>query len=199
MIHGEGFGSDGGGYDLLDGEAGEIGAVGVEAVGVLAGDEDGSGDVGAGLVGVEGDGLPPVGDGGGGGGAVVGGGDGEEEVLDEELLGWGPFAVPDEVDVDGGGEDGTHVVAKVDKVGRALEFLGGRESSGWELGVVVLGIYVQCLDWCCGVGKCRGGSKQGVGQKKKEKQEGKERHDRWSLFLTVGYRRGRRWVEVSEG
>lgn len=116
MIDGEGFGPDGGGYDLLDGEAGEIFAVGVTAVGVFAGNEDGSGDVGAGLVGVERDGLPPVGDGGGGSGAVVGGGDGEEEVFDEELVVRGPIAVPDEVDVDRGGENGAHVVAEVDEV-----------------------------------------------------------------------------------
>lgn len=93
-----------------------MGAVGVEVIGVLASKENGSGDVGAGLVGVEGDGAPPVGDGGGGGGAVVGGGDGLEEVLDEELLGWGPLAVPDEVDVYWGGEDGAHVVAEVNQL-----------------------------------------------------------------------------------
>ena len=143
VVDGEGFGLDGGGDDLLDGEAGEVGAVGVTAIGVLTGDENGSGDVGAGLVGVEGDSAPPVGDGRGGGGAVVVGGDGEEEVLDEELLGGGPLAVPDEVNVDGGGEDGSHVVAEVDEVRRALEFLGGREGSGWELWVVYLGLHVE--------------------------------------------------------
>ncbi|GFS37656.1 EXORDIUM like 5 [Actinidia rufa] len=79
--------------------------------------------------------LPPVGNGRGGGGAVVVGGDGEEEVLYKELLGGGPLAVPDEVNVDRGGEDGSHVVAEVDEVRRALEFLGGREGSGWELWV----------------------------------------------------------------
>ena len=72
VVDGEGLGLDGGGNDLLHGEAREVGAVGVAEVGVLAGDGDGAGDVGAGLVGVEGDGAPPVGDGGGGGGAVVG-------------------------------------------------------------------------------------------------------------------------------
>lgn len=116
VIDGERFGSDGGGDDLLDGETGEVGAVGVAVVGIFAGDENGAGDIGAGLVSVEGDGAPPVGDGGGGGGAVVGGGDGEEEVLDEELLGGCPFAVPDEVDVDRGGEYGSHVVAKVNEI-----------------------------------------------------------------------------------
>ncbi|KAL6963583.1 hypothetical protein U1Q18_034594 [Sarracenia purpurea var. burkii] len=117
VIDGEWSGPDGAGDDLLDGEAGEVSPMGVTAVGVLAGDEDGSGDVGAGLVGVERNGAPPVGDGWGRGGAVVGRGDGEEEVLDEELLGGSPFAIPDEVDVDGGGEDGTHVVAEVHQVG----------------------------------------------------------------------------------
>ena len=70
VVHQEGLGRDGGGDDLLDGEAREGGAVGVARVGVLAGDGDGAGDVGAGLVGVEGDGAPPVGDGGGGGAGI---------------------------------------------------------------------------------------------------------------------------------
>lgn len=116
VIDGEGLGFDGGGDDPLHCEAREVGAVGVEAVGVLAGEENGARDVGAGLVGVQGDGLPPLGDGGGGGDAVVGGGDGEEEVLDEELLSGGPVTVPDEVDIDRRGEDGAHVVAEVYKV-----------------------------------------------------------------------------------
>lgn len=116
MVNGETGGLDGGGDDFLDRQTGEVGAVGVEVVGVFAGDEDGSGDVGAGLVGVEGDGLPPIGDGGERGGAAVSGGDGEKEVLDEELLGRGPLAVPDYVNVDGGGEDGAHVVTKVDEL-----------------------------------------------------------------------------------
>lgn len=71
--------------DLLDGEAGELGTLGVAVIDVLAGDDDGARDVGARLVRVEGDGAPPVGDGGGGSGTVVGR-DGKEEVLDEELL-----------------------------------------------------------------------------------------------------------------
>lgn len=108
-------GLDGGADDLLDGQAGERLAVGVEVVGVLAGDEDGPGDVGAGLVGVEGDGAPPVGDGGFGGGG--GGGDGEDEVLDEELLVVGPTAVPDEVNVNWGRREyGTHVVPEVHQI-----------------------------------------------------------------------------------
>lgn len=135
VVDGEGLGLDGGGDDLLDGEAGEVGAVGVEVVGVLAGDEDGAGDIGAGLVGVEGDGAPPVWDGGGGGDAAAGGGDGEEEVLDEELVGGGPFSVPDDVDVDRRREDGAHVVPEVDEVGGALESLRGGEGSRWELRV----------------------------------------------------------------
>jgi len=49
--------------------------VGVEEVAVLAGDGDGAGDVGAGLVGVERDSLPPVGDGGRGSDPAIGGGD----------------------------------------------------------------------------------------------------------------------------
>ncbi|GFY94489.1 EXORDIUM like 5 [Actinidia rufa] len=153
VVDGEGFGLDGGGDNLLDGKAGEVGAVGVTAVAVLTGDENGSGDVGAGLVGVEGDRAPPVGDRRGGGGAVVVGGDGEEEVLDEELLGGGPLAVPDEVNVDGGGEHGSHVVTEVDEVRRSLEFLGGREGSGWELWVVDLGLHVEGFK--CWGSKCR--------------------------------------------
>lgn len=40
-------------------------------------------------------------------------------------MGWGPLAVPDDVDGDVGGEDGAHVVAEVDEGGGALVFLGG--------------------------------------------------------------------------
>ncbi|CAH9116211.1 unnamed protein product [Cuscuta epithymum] len=96
VVDGEGLGSDRLRNDVLDGEAGELEALGVAAVGVLVGDAEGAGYVCAGLVGVESDGGPPLGDGGGGG---VGGGDGAEEVLDEELLGGGPAAVPDKIDV----------------------------------------------------------------------------------------------------
>lgn len=112
--------------------------MGVVEVGVLAGDGDGTGDVGAGLVSVEGDGLPPVGDGGRGGDAAVGGGDGEEEVLDEKLLRLGPLAVPNEVDVDRGRQHRPHVVFELHELRGPLESLGGREGSeGWDLRVEV--------------------------------------------------------------
>ena len=65
-----------------------VGVVRVSQVGVLASNEDGLGDVGTGIIGVEGDDALPVRDGGGGVGAVIGCGDGEEEVLDEKLQGW---------------------------------------------------------------------------------------------------------------
>ena len=79
MVDGEGLGLDGGGDDVLHGEAGEVCAVGVAEVGVLAGDGDGAGDVGAGLVGVEDPTAPTeIGDlceglyGTGGGGGYIG-------------------------------------------------------------------------------------------------------------------------------
>ncbi|CAH9102356.1 unnamed protein product [Cuscuta europaea] len=75
---------------------GEVVALGVAVVGVLIGDADGVGYVCTGLVSVESDGGPPLGDGGGGG---VEGGDGAEEVFDDELLGGGPASVPDKIDV----------------------------------------------------------------------------------------------------
>lgn len=51
-------------------------------------------------------------------------------------MGRRPEAVPDEVDVNWGGrEDGTHVVAEIDEVGGALEFLRGRERFRWEFRV----------------------------------------------------------------
>ena len=71
--------------------------VGVAVVGIFASDEYGSGDVGVGLVGVERNGAPPLGDGGGTGDW---GGDRVDEVLDQKLFGYGPFAVPYDVDVD---------------------------------------------------------------------------------------------------
>lgn len=115
VVDGERRGLDGGADDLLDGQAGERLAVGVEVVGVFAGDEDGPGDVSAGLVSVEGDGAPPVGDGWLSGGG--GGGDGEDEVLDEEFLVIRPAAVPDKVNVNGRrGEYGAHVVPEIDQI-----------------------------------------------------------------------------------
>jgi len=45
VVDGEGLSLDGGGHDLLHGEAREVGAVGVAEVGVLADDGDGAGDV----------------------------------------------------------------------------------------------------------------------------------------------------------
>ena len=137
MVDGEELRSDRGGDDLLHGEAGEVGALRAAGVGVLPGDEDRAGDVGAGLVSVEGDGAPPLRDGRGGSGAAIGGGDGEEEVLDEELVGGSPPVVPDEVDVHRGGKDEAHVVAKVDQVGGALKFLGGGEGLRGKLWVEV--------------------------------------------------------------
>ena len=92
VVDGEALQSNCGGDDLLHGEAGEVGALGAAGVGVLPNDENGAGDVSASLVGVEGDGVPPLGDGGGRSGAAIGGGDGEEEVLDEQLVGGGPPA-----------------------------------------------------------------------------------------------------------
>lgn len=60
VVDGEWRGSDGGGDNLLDGEASEVGAVGVVEVRVFAGDDDGAGDIGTGLISVKRDGLPPL-------------------------------------------------------------------------------------------------------------------------------------------
>lgn len=94
-----------------------------------------------------------------------------DEVGDEELLGRGPLAVPDEVDVDGGGgEDGAHVVAEVDEVGGALEFLIGGEGAGRELGVEEL-VRVQGLDGGSGGGI---GEDGGGGEEEEAEEEGGE-------------------------
>lgn len=133
MVDGKRSGVDGGGYDLLDRETGELGAEGVSEIGILAGDDDGARDIGGSLVGVERDGSPPLGD----GGRRSGGGDGGQEIFDENLLGKSPFAVPNNVNVDGrGGENRPHVVPKIDQIGGAFEFLGGGKRRRWKFGVV---------------------------------------------------------------
>lgn len=113
-------GGDGGLDDRLDGEAREGLPVGAAAVALLGADADAAGDVGAGLVGVEGHGAPP---GGHGGGLRGGGGDGGDEVADDALLGCAPHAVPDWVDGDVGGEDWAHVVFQLHEFRRPLVFL----------------------------------------------------------------------------
>lgn len=195
VVDGEAGGPRRGGDDLLDGEPREGATVGARGVLVLTGDDDGAGDVGARLVGVEGDSAPPLGHGGGRrrsggpcgrGAAAGGGGDGVEEVLDDELLLGSPAAVPDDVEVDGGvGEDGAHVVAELDEVRRALESLRGgeREGSRRELRVVVLdlrvaglGFQVQGLGlWRMGSERCIGGAEE---EEEDEEGEGKTNVDR---------------------
>lgn len=88
--------------------------MGVEAVVLLRAEAHVSGDVGAGLVGVEAEGGPPAIDGGGLGSD---GRDGAEEGADYPLLGWLPRAVPERMDGYVGGEDGAHVVAEVHEFG----------------------------------------------------------------------------------
>lgn len=102
-----------------------MGPTGEVGIGMLPGNGEGAGDVGGSLVGVEcGGGGPPLGEGRGRRGRV---GEGEKEVADGGLVGRVPPAVPDKVEVDGGGEDGAHVVPEVDEVGGALVALGGRD------------------------------------------------------------------------
>lgn len=67
-------GSDGGGDNVLNGEASEIGSVGVVDVGVFAGDDDVAGDISTGLISVKGYSLPPLRDGRGRRGAAGMGG-----------------------------------------------------------------------------------------------------------------------------
>lgn len=73
-----------------------MGAEGVPEIGILAGDDDGARDIGAGLVGVERDRPPPLSDGGRRSGGSVGG-DGGQEIFYQNLLGKSPFAVPNKV------------------------------------------------------------------------------------------------------
>lgn len=63
MVDGERSGFDGGGNNLLDGEAREVGTVGIARVGVFFSYDNGSGNVGTGLVGVKRNGFPPLGNG----------------------------------------------------------------------------------------------------------------------------------------
>lgn len=60
VVDGERGGLDGGGDDFLHAEAGEGVSVGVFYVGMFTGDEDGFGNVGAGLICVESESVPPV-------------------------------------------------------------------------------------------------------------------------------------------
>lgn len=130
----------------MNSETGEVGAMGVLMVGVFSGDEDGARDVGVSLVGVERNGLPPVGDGGVRGCTAVGGGDGEEEIFDQEGLGRGPLAVPNKVNVDRRRKNRAHMVSEVDKVRRAFEFLGGGEDFRWEFWVKKGVIFLNCME-----------------------------------------------------
>ncbi|CAL9780681.1 unnamed protein product [Musa acuminata subsp. burmannicoides] len=124
VVDGEGTGGEGVGDDELHVKAGEGGAAGKTREVRLGRDGDATGDVGPGLVGVEGYGRPPL----RGGGRRRGGvGEGEQEVAKGGLQGGRPGAVPNEVEVDGGGEDGAHVVAQVDEVRRPFVALGRRE------------------------------------------------------------------------
>lgn len=108
--------------------------MGVEPVVFFLAEPDGPGDVGAGLVGVELDCLPPAGHGGVLG---IGGGDGVDELANDFLLGVTPRAVPDRVDGDVGRQDGAHVVLQLDELGRALVLLGGSEDEFGGVGFLV--------------------------------------------------------------
>lgn len=60
VVDGEWGGLHGVGDHLLHAQTCELGTMGVPEIGVFAGDEDGAGDVGAGLISVEGKCVPPV-------------------------------------------------------------------------------------------------------------------------------------------
>lgn len=107
--------------------------MGVAPVVELSGEVKVCGDVGAGLVSVEADGGPPVGDGRPRGRRRRR--DGVEEVSDDGLVGRVPVAVPDYVEVDGRrSKDRTHVVPEIDQVRRAFIVLGLVELSVWQVG-----------------------------------------------------------------
>ena len=93
---------------MLDRETGEGSTVGVEPVGSFRAEADVAGDVGAGLVGVEGDGAPPLGDRGRRSGVV---GEGADEGTEDVFLAGRPGPVPEYMDDHVGGENGTHVVS----------------------------------------------------------------------------------------
>lgn len=67
--------SDGVGDNLLYGKPREVGPVGVSLVSIVTGDDDRARDIGSGLIGVERNSSPPLGDGRRRCGAEVGGGD----------------------------------------------------------------------------------------------------------------------------
>ncbi|GER35039.1 glycosyl hydrolase superfamily protein [Striga asiatica] len=118
-------------YDRLHGEARELPPVGVEPVVLLRPDPDGSGGVGAGLVGVEPDGPPPAGD---RRPPETGSGYGADELADDALLGAAPRTVPNGVDGDVAGEDGAHVIPHCDEFRRALVLFGPAEEGVCRVG-----------------------------------------------------------------